>query len=261
MVATSNSGVGMRNWRRSWLKDSTTPAGHLLRTLLGPSGPGACGGPRAGERAGRQAGHPGETLRLAERPHRTVEHRPREWRNCHAPLTAAHAVRQCRQQVWEVVPARLKVTEHRLAVLRCPACGRTTRGEFSDSVRSGVQYGPGVKARVLYLQQYQLPPYARMSEAMRDLFGCRLSPGTVANTVRKCAAGLVETELRIKKNVRRSAVIHADETGLRVNKRLSYGQCHKNYAEAQKFFKRLPSSSNMKQRSDKLRLSSCIISI
>lgn len=131
-------------------------------------------------------------------------------------------MRYDRQQVWEVVPARLKVTEHRLARLRCPACGRTTQGEFSGAVRSGVQYGPGVRARVLYLQQYQLLPYQRTSEAMRDLFACPLSEGTVANIVRECAAGLVETELQIKQQLRRSPVIHADETGLRIDKRLAY---------------------------------------
>ncbi len=98
-------------------------------------------------------------------------------------------MRHRRQQVWEVVPARLKVTEHRLAVLRCPACGRTTSGEFAGAVRSGVQYGSGVKARVLYLHQYQLLPYHRTSEAMRDLFGCRLSPGTVDNVARECVEG------------------------------------------------------------------------
>jgi transposase len=79
-----------------------------------------------------------------------------------------------------------------------------------------------VKARVLYLQQYQLLPYQRTSEAMRDLFGCQLSPGTVANIVRACASGLIETELKIKQKLRRSSVIHADETGLRINKRLGY---------------------------------------
>jgi transposase len=131
-------------------------------------------------------------------------------------------VRHLRQQVWDVVPARLRVTEHRLAVVRCHSCGRTTQGEFAHSVRSGVQYGPGVKARVLYLQQYQLPPYQRTSEAMRDLFGCRVCAGTVANIVRECAAGLVETELKIKRGLRRSPVIHADETGLRVNQKLGY---------------------------------------
>jgi transposase len=122
--------------------------------------------------------------------------------------------------VVEVVPARLRVTEHRLAVLRCQACGQTTPGEFAGRVRSGVQYGPGVKARVLYLQQYQLLPYQRTSEAMRYLFACPLSAGTVANIVRECADKLVETELKIKRGVRRSPVIYADETGLRINGRL-----------------------------------------
>jgi transposase len=176
----------------------------------------------SGKRPGGQAGHHGETLRLRQRPDRTVEHRPRECRCCHAPLDSAAVVGRRRQQVVEVVPARLRVTEHRLAVLRCRACGKTTQGEFAGAVRSGVQYGPGVKARVLYLQQYQLLPYQRTGEAMRDLFGCRLSAGTVANIVRECADGLVETELKIKKKLRRSPVIHADETGLRVEGRLQY---------------------------------------
>ncbi|PYS76561.1 MAG: hypothetical protein DMF66_13995, partial [Acidobacteria bacterium] len=137
-------------------------------------------------------------------------------------LAGGEVVRHFRQQIIEVVPARLRVIEHRVALLRCPACGETTQGKFSGRVRSGVQYGPGVKARVLYLQQYQLLPYQRTGEAMRDLFGCRLSAGTVANIVRGCAAGLLETELKIKKRLRRSPVIHADETGLRVEGRLAY---------------------------------------
>jgi transposase len=176
----------------------------------------------SGRRPGGQAGHHGETLRLSAHPTRVVEHRPQQCRSCHAPLAAAQVVSHQRQQVWEVVPARLRVTEHRLAALRCPSCGQTTRGEFKGAVRSGVQYGTGVKARVLYLQQYQLLPYQRTSEAMRDLFGCRLSTGTVANIVRECADELVETELKIKRGLRRSPVIHADETGLRINKRLGY---------------------------------------
>jgi transposase len=176
----------------------------------------------SGRRAGGQAGHHGSTLRLSSHPGRVVEHRPPECRSCHASLAAGQVLSHQRQQVWEVVPARLKVTEHRLARLRCQACGKTTQAKFSDSVRSGVQYGPGVKARVLYLQQYQLLPYQRTSEARRDLFGCWLSGGTVANIIGKCASGLVETELKIKQKLRRSPVIHADETGLRINKRLGY---------------------------------------
>lgn len=82
---------------------------------------------------------------------------------------------------------------------------RTTQAEFSGAVRSGVRYGPGAKARVLYLRQYQPLPYQRTAEAMRDLFGCRLSAGTVANIVRECSDGLVETELKIKRGLRQVA--------------------------------------------------------
>jgi hypothetical protein len=78
----------------------------------------------SGRKPGGQAGHHGETLRLTERPDRIVEHQPQECRGCHTPLAAARVVRHRRQQVVEIVPARLKVTEHRLAVLRYPACGR-----------------------------------------------------------------------------------------------------------------------------------------
>ena len=57
---------------------------------------------------------------------------------------------------------------------------------------------------------------------MRDLFGCQISPGTIANNIGECAAELVETELKIKQKLQRSPVVHADETGLRVEGRGQY---------------------------------------
>src|ERR1044071_2293005 len=100
----------------------------------------------SGKRPGGQAGHRGETLHLFERPNRVVEHRPRECRSCHAPLDSAQVVGHRRQQVVEVVPARLRVTEHRLAVLRCSSSRKMTRGEVpgedgAGRVRGGVSLG------------------------------------------------------------------------------------------------------------------------
>lgn len=147
----------------------------------------------SGKRPGGQAGHRGETLRLSSHPNRVVVHRPRQCHRCHASLASASVISHYRQQVFEVVPARLRVTEHRLAMMRCPACRRRAQGEFVGGVGAGVQYGPGVKARLLYLQQYQLLPYQRTSEAMRELCGCPLWAGTVANIVTECADKLVAT--------------------------------------------------------------------
>jgi hypothetical protein len=96
------------------------------------------------------------------------------------------------------MPARLRVTEHRAEVVRCASCGRRAKAEFPVGVTAAVQYGPSVMARALYLHDYQLLPYARTAKAMKELFGCALSAGTLSTAVGRCAAGLVETELKIK---------------------------------------------------------------
>jgi len=120
------------------------------------------------------------------------------------------------------MPAKLRVTEHRAEVVRCTSCGRRTKAEFPSGVTAAVQYGPSAVARALYLHGYQLLPYARAAEAMRELFGCAMSAGALSTAVRRCATGLIETGLKIKRALRRSPVIHADETGLRVKGKLAY---------------------------------------
>ena len=176
----------------------------------------------SGNKPGGQAGHAGHTRPLAQRPTRLVRHRPAQCHHCQESLADAESADTERRQVIDIVPARLRVTEHRVEALRCPRCQRTTKVGFPAGVRAPVQYGPGVQARALYLHDYQLLPYARTVEAMRELFGCTLSAGTLANLVAGCADGLVETELKIKRRLRRSGVIHADETGMRIGKRLQY---------------------------------------
>ncbi|MDQ3258142.1 MAG: IS66 family transposase [Acidobacteriota bacterium] len=79
-----------------------------------------------------------------------------------------------------------------------------------------MQYGPRVRAVATYLHKYQLLPFARTSEAMRDLFACTISPGTIHTTRHQCASKLVGTEEQIKQAIQHAAVIGADETGLRV---------------------------------------------
>lgn len=66
---------------------------------------------------------------------------------------------------------------------------------------------------------YQLLPYDRCAEAMRDLFGCPLSPGTLATLLKGCAGELIGPELIIREGLRESAVLGVDETGLRVRGR------------------------------------------
>lgn len=176
----------------------------------------------SGKLRGGQPGHVGHRLRLTQKPQRVITHRPKQCRHCLSPLREGWSTGAERRQVIDLVPARLRVTEHRAEVVRCPACGKRTRAEFPTGVKATVQYGPSILARALYLHDYQLLPYARTAEAMKELFGCALSRGTLATAVKQCADSLLETELQIKRGLRHSHVIHADETGLRVAGRLQY---------------------------------------
>jgi transposase len=176
----------------------------------------------SGRKPGGQPGHPGHTRMLTPQPDRAVVHRPACCRQCQAPLATGFVIQHERRQVLELPPLRLKVTEHRAEARRCLACGCVTKGTFPDGVHAAVQYGPRLKAAALYFVEYQLLPYARTGEVLRDLFGCQVSLGTLVNGVRACAAELIETELKIKQKLRHATVLHADETGLRVNKRLAY---------------------------------------
>ena len=121
-----------------------------------------------------------------------------------------------RRQVFDLPPVVLEVTEHWAQVKRCDGCGVRTKAQFPRGVTAPVQYGQRVRAISTYLHKYQLLPFARTSEAMRDLFGCSISPGTVDRTRHRAAAKLVGVEEQIKAGIKAAEVIGADETGLRV---------------------------------------------
>jgi transposase-like protein len=143
-------------------------------------------------------------------------HAPRNCRRCAAALSDGAVTAVERRQVFELPPVHVEVTEHRAETWRCPACGERTKAEFPRGVRAPVQYGEGARARAVYLHKYQLLPCARTAEAMRELFGCALSPGTLHTARGRLAEKLVGAEARIKATLRAAEVIGADETGLRV---------------------------------------------
>jgi transposase len=111
---------------------------------------------------------------------------------------------------------RLLVVEHRAETQRCASCGTETKAPFPARVTAPVCYGLGLRARAAYLHKYQLLPVARTSEALADLFGCPVSPGTVHRIVGECSEALSGAEAAIKDAVTLAPVIGADETGLRV---------------------------------------------
>lgn len=171
---------------------------------------------KSGLKVGGQPGHRGSTLRRIESPDRVITHAADSCLGCGRTLRSTDATATERRQVFDLPEVRLSVTEHRTEARRCRQCGAVSKVGFPAGVRAPAQYGPGVLARSTYFRLYQLLPAARTAEAMRDLFGCPLSPATVERSGRLFSGKLVRCEQRLKAAIGDSAVVGADETGLRV---------------------------------------------
>lgn len=170
----------------------------------------------SGRRPGAQAGHPGHTRPRVERPDQVVTHAPRECRGCGASLAGGYIVKCDRRQVIDLPPAKVWVVEHRALTKRCRSCDELTKGRFPVEVKAAVQYGRGVRARAVYLVNYQLLPYRRAAEVLRDFFACPISAGSLRRVITECAGRALLTEVEIKNRLKAAEVIHVDETGLRV---------------------------------------------
>jgi len=172
---------------------------------------------KSGLPIGGQIGHHGVTLRQTAVPNQIIIHQTDECRQCGASLVSTTPRIIHKRQVFEIENGSLSVIEHRTPSKVCPACGNLSRGQFPVAVKAPVQYGASVLSRVLYLHLYQLLPVARTQEAMRDLFGCNISQASIQRAARFCSVKLIRCEQRIKQAIRESAVIGADETGIRIN--------------------------------------------
>lgn len=175
---------------------------------------------KSNQPSGGQSGHPGSTLRYSERVDAVVTHSVDACESCGASLSAAAVVDHEVRQVHELPPLRLQVIEHQAEIKCCAQCDWLTRGQFPAQVNSPVQYGSGLKGLMVYLMDTQLLPSARTCEVLSEVLGCEISEGTLYNVRTQCFEQLAPVEAQIKESIATSAVVHFDETGLRVKHKL-----------------------------------------
>ena len=207
---------GSKNSGNSSLPSSRDPAGERQRQASDRRSKRQRGAGGVQRRAGGQPGSAGRSLPLTDTPDVTVEHRPEVCSGCGAGLGDAEIVGVARRQVVDVPPVVPVVTEHRVQTRACGCCGTTTAGVFPDHVRAPISYGPGVRARVVYLLGRQHVPIERCREAMRDLFGVTMSTGTIDSIYADAARRLTGFITALVIVLRNAAVINVDETTDRI---------------------------------------------
>src|SRR5216684_3889804 len=178
-----------------------------------PSAAPRPGKPVSGRRPGGQAGHEGRSRPLLpfERVDEVIEHWPARCQACARRFgedERTDAASPQRQQVCELPPIAVRVSEHRLHRLRCPACAAETRAEPPAGVPRGA-FGPRLQAAVATLAVRNRVSRRDTVELMRELFG----------------EALATPYAELRAEIERAAAVNIDETGwrLRGGKRTLWG--------------------------------------
>jgi len=196
-----------RNSRNSSLPPSQDP-------------PGASPRPRqmSNRKQGAQPGHKGRGRRLvpSESADEIIEHWP-EYCWCGHRFTEAErrpARAPLRHQVAELPRMAVTITEHRLNHLRCPRCGGVSRAAWPADVPPGA-FGPRFEAAVATLSVRNRVSRRDTVELMGELFGARLSVGSIDAILGRAAMALRLPYEELLHHIRAAPAINVDETGWR----------------------------------------------
>lgn len=169
----------------------------------------------SGKPPGGQKGHKGNTLERTSEPDEIRDCPLPASCSCGLPLDASRAEVAEQRQVFDVPIQPFQVIEHRTLKLAC-SCGQVHVSQFPADVVAPVQYGPNIRALGVHLTQFQLLPYARAAQLLRDLFLIDVSPATIAGWVSFAGQALAPTVTQIGDHLTMVPVAHADESGFRV---------------------------------------------
>lgn len=177
---------------------------------------------KTGRQSGGQKGHQGHTLQMVAQADSIERHRVTRCPYCATNLKEVVSDECERRQVFDIPVVQLMVTEHQAERKQCPHCQRRVKGTFPANVTQPVQYGPRLKAQLVYLNTYQLLPWARTCELMEDFYGHRPSEALVLASNETLVNRIEPTLDAVHRQLIAADVVHFDETGIRVEGRLNW---------------------------------------
>ena len=126
------------------------------------------------------------------------------------------------RQVFDIPAIRIEVTAHRAEMKICSGCGAENRGVFPKNVIGVVQYGNEVKTWATYFQSQHFVPVERTAQIFEDLLNHRIAEGTLIKAGQELATWIEPATAAVKEQLRQAAVMHTDESGVRVKGKLHW---------------------------------------
>lgn len=176
---------------------------------------------KKGKKSGGQIGHKGHTLEMVAEADEVVALVPDRC-ECGESLSGVPRKLAARRQVFDLPEQALYVREYQSYECRCPKCRSVIYQPFPPEVSAPVQYGSGVKALVTLLNTKFHLSRQRTSELFLDLYGYSINDQTQEQALAQADERLEPVEAEIKAQVAASAVVHADETGVRTAGKLHW---------------------------------------
>jgi len=170
---------------------------------------------------GGQKGHKGNNLHQVPNPDKIVKCLP-DICSCGHEFHQDEFTIAEKRQVFDLPKPKLEVTEYQIHKASCPICGLNNKGTAPKGIKAPTQYGNGVKSYVVMLNVHYKLPYKKIQLLFKDLFGYSINESTVFSASQSCYNNLEDTENVIKTKVSLNDVVHADETGLRIEGKLQW---------------------------------------
>jgi transposase len=166
----------------------------------------------SGRKPGGQPKHPKHARDLVppERVHRMVPVKPDRCKKCHRPLQGEDP-NPLRHQVIDLPPIEPLVTEYQIHALFCDDCRILTRAILPPGVPRG-NFSPRVAAIVSLLTSFYHLGRRTAAGAMGDLFGVRMSVGSVSNCEHITSLALKDPVDQARAYVQAQTVKNSDET-------------------------------------------------
>ena len=163
---------------------------------------------------GRPKGYRGVTRPRPE-PDKTIAVTEETCPRCHSSL--GKPVRFESRLIEDIPePKAITVNEFQIAHYNCASCGEHVIARHRGCSSEG-RFGPRALAHITLLKYDDRLPHRKVARALKREFSLEITPATVLDVTRRVSTAIQDEYEEIKKRIRESKVVYADETSIRVN--------------------------------------------